>query len=268
MLALIVHCFLLTGKIKLFRMEAGQLTNDYERQYVKNKNRGSGFIGFLIILFCLADGLNYYSSFNTIYTEDMLVLLVLSATLAIILNYSNTVIVKFLTSSEEVDKNKKRILWIGTFLMLMVIASILVMLYMLRFSIMDILFDGVSLNAAKSMTLIWSTIAVGTTVASFGFSCVNNLIIIPSCEKLMKRLYNRLAKYLLQKKESVRDEIVKKLELYAEKRDDLKRTHEHNIELIKSEAELLYQMSNANLGASLTAKEDETEKFTPFKKAV
>lgn len=266
----LLHRLSLLRKIKAFRLEAGELTNDYEREYEKNKRRGSGFLSFLVILFCLSDGLNYYSSFNTIYTEDFFVLLVLSATLATILNYSNTVIVKFLTSDEEIQKPKKRILWIGTFLMLMVIASILVMLYLLRFSIVDVLFDGVALPAAQAMTLIWASIAVGTTVCSFGFACINNLVIIPFNEKLMKRGYLRLAKYLLQKKEAVKDELEQKLQLYEGEHDALIRIHEHNLELIRAEAELIYQLYTVAPECDLSGEEgrSESERIIPMKKLI
>lgn len=263
----ILHRLSLLRKIKAFRMEAGELVNDYQKEFEKNRRHGAGFLGFLVILFCLSDGFNYFSSFDVVYTESYTVLIVLSATLAIILNYSNTVIVKFLTSDEEVQKGKKIVLWIGTFLMLMVIASILIMLYLLRFSIIDVLFgDDVTLPAAQAMTLIWASIAVGTTVASFGFSCINNLIIIPFNEKLMKKSYHRLATYLLQKKEAVKDELTQKLQLYDEEHDALMRTHEHNLSLIKSEGELLYQLYLADSYANLPTPKDkpEDEDFYPM----
>lgn len=266
----LLHYFSLLRRTKSLRLEAGELTNDYEREYAKNKRRGSGFLAFLVILFCMSDGLNYYSSFNTIYTEDFIVLLVLSGTLAMILNYSNTVIVKFLTADEEVNKEKKRYLWIGTFAMLIVIASILVMLYLLRFSIIDQLFDDVPLPAAQAMTLIWSSIAVGTTICSFGFSCINNLVIIPYNEKLLKRRYLRLAQYLLQKKEAVRDELEQKLQLYDEEHDALKRIHEHNISVVKAEENLLYHSQKK--GSKVTLPEDgdtsETSKIYHWKKTI
>lgn len=74
--------------------------NDMESSRIE---KGSKLYQAIILLFVIADAINYYVSFNSIYRENVFMLLILTMTLAIILDHAPNAIAEYIFSNEKTN---------------------------------------------------------------------------------------------------------------------------------------------------------------------
>lgn len=95
------------------------------------------------------------------------------------------------------------------------------------------------------MVTLWSTVALGTTLASFTYSAINTLIIAPRLQKSLKHSMGVLAEALLAHLRAQATE----LEKYISEKTESDLIHEANVQKILSEHAFIVAMYKSNLTA-------------------
>ena len=222
--------------------------NDMESSRIE---KGSKLYQAIILLFVIADAINYYVSFNSIYRENVFMLLILTMTLAIILDHAPNAIAEYIFSNEKtntISVKNQRIITVVIGLLIAVIISFIVMLFKIRANTTDLVFDGsgADRNAQNAMVTLWSTVALGTTLASFTYSAITTLIIAPRMHKSLKHSMGVLAEALLAHLRAQATELEKYIDQEKTESDLI---HEANVQKILSEHAFIVAMYKSNLTA-------------------
>ena len=243
-------------KLNSLMLLPAQLKIMYANETSGFKSKGKLIYALWVWFFATSDGANYFSSFDNLFDRsNMFILVILCVTLAIIADYSPGVICEYLFRDEtiEISDTKKKIIKVAIVLMTIVILALISMLYILRFNIMNNVFaDDVSTGAMKSMTAIWATLVLGSTIASFVFTAINKTIMVPLRKKLIDKIYLAYCDVFINSADSAIDEL--KESLNPEEtvkpgdtpediaKDDIDRIHESNLRVIETEDALIREL--------------------------
>lgn len=124
--------------------------------------------------------------------------------------------------------------------------SFIVMLFLIRVNTTDLVFEGSSADktAQTSMMILWTEVAIGTTISSFIYKAIRDLILVPRLLKALNCETEVLANAQLSNVEAQ----ITELEKYANQEvSESDKVHESNIQKILSDGALLEAMYLARI---------------------
>lgn len=201
------------------------------------------------IVYVLSDSSNYFVSLNSIYRENVAMLLILTLTLSIILDHTPTAISEYIFSKEKestISNKSQKYIGIAIGLLVAVMFSFIVMLFLIRVNTTDLVFEGSSADktAQTSMMILWTEVAIGTTISSFIYKAIRDLILVPRLLKALNCETEVLANAQLSNVEAQ----ITELEKYANQEvSESDKVHESNIQKILSDGALLEAMYLARI---------------------
>lgn len=258
-------------KIKRNKISEDELILEYENTLKKIVFGGSKKYAVVILLCCIADISNYSASFDAIFAgnENMITIFILAITLGIILDQTPSAIADYIFKDEGIQLSppKRRIINVFMILCASAIISLIIMLFSLRFSTMEITYDSdLPLKAMKSMTTLWSFIAFGTSITSFLYSAINKTVILPMLVRFLKRTYIPLFNMLKMTNTRELDEIKGELENNKGTRV-IEREHRENIKVINARVDLLKEVYKCDK-ESIVRSEEKKNKIISINKVL
>ena len=224
-----------------------ELKEYYYQSLSRIKKTGAKAYLAMPIVYVLSDSSNYFV--NSIYRENVAMLLILTLTLSIILDHTPTAISEYIFSKEKestISKKNQKYIGIAIGLLVAVMFSFIVMLFLIRVNTTDLVFEGSNADktAQTSMMILWTEVAIGTTISSFIYKAIRDLILVPRLLKALNCETEVLANAQLSNVEAQKTE----LEKYANQEvSESDKVHESNIQKILSDGALLEAMYLARI---------------------
>ena len=226
-----------------------ELKEYYYQSLSRIKKTGAKAYLAMPIVYVLSDSSNYFVSLNSIYRENVAMLLILTLTLSIILDHTPTAISEYIFSKEKestIPNKSQKYIGIAIGLLVAVMFSFIVMLFLIRVNTTDLVFEGSSADktAQTSMMILWTEVAIGTTISSFIYKAIRDLILVPRLLKALNCETEVLANAQLSNVEAQ----ITELEKYANQEvSESDKVHESNIQKILSDGALLEAMYLARI---------------------